>query len=274
MQNILSPVGLGTTCFWYGYNQKAENTIVRAVKEYGITTIDTAEMYGYGRCEEAVGRIIQRCGRENLCIVDKILPSSCTGNRFERSLNQSLTRLRTDYIDYYLLHWREDVDLDFMVQAMEHAVKEGKILHWGVSNFDTDDMKDLLAIPDGKHCAVNQILYNPLVRGVEYDLLPYLRAHHILPMSYSSLGISHNNRKRFTENPVIRKIAETEHVSPEGIMLAFNLRNHDLCAFFSTTSYEHLKQDMSWQAFDIRPYMNVINQLFPPPDHKVPLEKY
>lgn len=270
----LSPVGLGTTCFWYGNNRKAEDTIIRGVREYGITAIDTAEMYGNGRCEEAVGRIIRKCGRENLCIVDKILPSDCTEKSFESSLNRSLERLGTDYIDYYLLHWRENVNLSFMVQAMEQAVKEGKILHWGVSNFDIDDMKDLLAIENGEHCMVNQVLYNPLVRGPEYDLFPYLHAHHILPMSYSSLGISYNNRKRFTENPVIRKIAEKEHVSPEGIMLAFNIRNQDLCAFFSTASYEHLKADMSWQSFNIDPYMDLINELFPAPDHKVPLEKY
>lgn len=270
----LSSVGLGTTCFWYGDNRKAEDTIIQGVKEFGITAIDTAEMYGNGRCEEATGRIIRKCGRENLCIVDKILPSSCTERFFERSLNQSLMRLGTDHIDYYLLHWREHVNLQFMVQAMEQAGKEGKILHWGVSNFDTDDMKDLLACRDGNHCSANQILYNPLVRGPEYDLFPFMHTHHITPMSYSSLGISHNNRKRFTDHPVIRQIAAKEHVSPEGIMLAFNIRNQDLCAFFSTTSYEHLKQDMSWRSFNILPYMDAINELFPVPDHKMPLEKY
>ena len=274
MSRKLSLTGLGTTCFWYGNNPKAENTIVRAVSEYGITTIDTAEMYGYGRCEEAVGKIIKRCGRENLCIIDKILPSHCTKKTFERSLNTSLERLGTDYIDYYLLHWRENTDLHFMIAAMEHAVKEGKILHWGVSNFDTDDMQDLLACRDGEKCTVDQILYNPLTRGPEYDLIPYLHSHHILPMSYSSLGISGSNRRRFTEHPVIRQIAEKEHVSPEGIMLAFNIRNKDLCAVFSTTSIDHLKQDMTWKEFDIQPYMNMINRYFPSPDHKVPLEKY
>lgn len=270
----LSQVGMGTTCFWYGNTRKAENTILKAIREYGMNVIDTAEMYGYGRCEEALGDIIKKCDRQKLCIVDKILPSNCTRRSFEHSLNKSLERLGTDYIDYYLLHWRENVDLVFLVQAMEQAVREGKILHWGVSNFDTDDMKDLLQIRNGDHCAANQILYNPLSRGPEYDLLPYLRKHHILAMSYSSLGISYANRKQFTNNPAIRKIAAKEHVSPEGIMLAFNVRSNDLCAFFSTTSPDHLDQDMTWMNFDIEPYMDMINHLFPAPDHKIPLEKY
>lgn len=270
----LSAVGMGTTCFWYGNSLQAENTIVKGVREYGINVIDTAEMYGYGRCEEAVARIIRKCGRENVCIIDKILPSNCTEQKFEHSLNQSLQRLKTGYIDYYLLHWRENVSLPFLVQAMEKAVREGKILHWGVSNFDTDDLKDLLACKDGNHCSADQVLYNPLTRGPEYDLFPYLKEHQILPMSYSSLGISDQNRKKFTENPTVQEIAEKEQISPEGIMLAFNIRKNDLCAFFSTTSSEHLEKDMSWIRFDISPYMDVINSLFPSPDHKIPLEKY
>lgn len=270
----LSLVGMGTTCFWYGNTGKAENTILKAINEYGMNVLDTAEMYGNGRCEEALGRIIRKCDREKLCIVDKILPSNCTERNFEHSLNRSLERLGTTYIDYYLLHWRENVDLAFLVQAMEHARKEGKILHWGVSNFDTDDMKDLLQIRDGCHCAADQILYNPLTRGPEYDLFPYLKKHGILAMSYSSLGISYPNRRLFTENSLIREIAEKEHVSPEGIMLAFNVRNNDLCAFFSTTSPDHLDHDMTWMNFNILPYMDAISRQFPAPDHKIPLKKY
>ena len=153
----ISAYGLGTTLFWSGSNPGLSACIREAVDRFGISVLDTAEMYGYGRSEEALGKTIRELPREKLFLVDKILPDNANEQQFQKSLHTSLKRLKVDYIDLFLLHWREDADLSFVVSAMEGAVKEGLIRQWGVSNFDTHDLLDLFAIPDGNHCFCNQM---------------------------------------------------------------------------------------------------------------------
>ncbi len=265
-------IGLGTTQFWYGSTKTKKQVFHDAFYEYGVNIIDTAEMYGEGTCEKEVSSIIKELGRNNLYIIDKILPDNATDRSFFKSLHKSLELLETDCIDLYLLHWREKADLRVVVRNMEEAKRQGLIREWGVSNFDVSDMEDLLKIPDGDKCYANEIFYNVFYRGIEYDLLPYLKEHGIRPISYSTLD-TRKHRQELYKHKDIADICLKENVSPEALLLAFAVREYDLLALFNTSSPEHLKENMKYRDLDILPYMDILNKYYPAPVRKVPLEK-
>ena len=271
MAKAFSDIGLGTTQFWHGRTEESFACALEAVNRYGIDMIDTAEMYGNGKCEDVVGDLVKETGRENLYLVDKILPENITKKKMRRSLEKSLKRLQTDHIDLYLLHWRENADLELFTETMEQFRKEGKILEWGVSNFDVMDMEDLMQCRYGDQCFADQIYYNPDKRGVEYDLLPYLKEHHIHAMAYSSLDSVHVRRK-LRNIPEISEILAKEDISIEKLMLEY-VRYHGVCALFQTTSRAHLAQDLKGESFRIDDHMETIRRVLPPTDHKIPLAK-
>ena len=263
--------GFGTTQFWYGHTEESFAALEAAVCEYGITMIDTAEMYGEGRCEETVGKLIRRTGRDRLYIVDKILPDNADSARFFQSLDGSLQRLGTDCIDLYLLHWRENADLSEVSRLMEEAKKAGKIRSWGVSNFDVSDMEDLMACPEGKYCEADQICYNLLQRGCEYDLLPWLKERGIAPMAYNSLDVR-AVRNKLAADPRIRAVIEKENISIEALMLWFVMK-HDVIALFQTSSADHLRSDAAGLRICLDAYAALIDTVSAPPMNKVPLVK-
>ena len=265
-------LGLGTTQFWTGAEKEAVDVFLTAYHDYGINVIDTAEMYGAGECERAVSAIMKEIGRNNVYLIDKILPENMTEDGFMKSLKRSLDNLQTDYIDLYLLHWRENADLELLVRKMEEARKAGLISEWGVSNFDVADMEDLLRIDGGENCRANEIFYNVFYRGVEYDLLPYLNEHGIRSISYSTLD-TRTSLNRGRENPEIRELCRQTGLCLEALLLAFAVRKYDLLALFKTTSLSHLRDNMKCLDFDISPYMDVIDRCYPAPLAKVPLEK-
>jgi diketogulonate reductase-like aldo/keto reductase len=266
-------IGLGSTSFWNN-DSGAERAMRTAVSNGWISLIDTAEMYANGQCEEAVGRAIKGVKRDNLFIVDKILPQNATKERFRGSLENSLKRLGTDHIDLYLLHWRENVNLSEMTMEMMKAKRDGLIREWGVSNFDTSDMMDLFACEHGKKCFANQVLYNICERGVEYDLITFLKNNDVLPMSYSILGSNYSNaRARLEADSTIKKFCEDRNISVITLMLAFAIRNKDMPAFFSTASVDHMRDNITGLEFDIGPFMKQLDALFPPPLYKAPLAK-
>lgn len=143
--------------------------------ELGMTLIDTAEMYADGKAENIAGNAAKPFARESLYICDKVYPKNADRKHIYSSVERSLKLLGTDYIDLYLLHWREDADLAEVAYCMEDLKDRGWIRRWGVSNFDVDDMEDLWKVPDGNKCTVNQVLYNLGTRGIEYDLLDWQR---------------------------------------------------------------------------------------------------
>lgn len=266
-------VGLGSTSFWYD-DSEAEKAMRTAVMNGWISLIDTAEMYANGDCEEAVGRALKGIPRDSFFIVDKILPQNANKANFRNSLEGSLKRLGTDYIDLYLLHWRENVNLQEMVIEMTKAKRDGLIREWGVSNFDTDEMIELFQCEGGKNCFANQVLYNVCERGVEYDLIQFLKKYDVLPMSYSVLGSNYSNaRLRLETDTQIIKLCEDHNISVVTLMLAFAIRNKDMPAFFSTSSVKHLMDNITGLEFDIKPFMGMIDAIFPPPVDKVPLAK-
>ena len=265
-------LGLGTTQFWHGGNSETRRVFYNAYENYSINVIDTAEMYGYGQCEKEVAEIIKELGRDNLYIIDKILPENVTEERFDKSLKRSLELLETDYIDLFLLHWRENCDLQLLVRKMEEAKTAGLIREWGVSNFDVCDMEDLLKIENGDRCYANEIFYNVFYRGVEFDLLPYLREKGIMPISYSTLD-TRENRRKLQEIPEISRLMNEQGVNAEALLLAFAMKEDNLLALFNTRSPQHLADNMKCLDIDIDSYLKLLNQYFPAPEKKVPLEK-
>ena len=268
----ISAVGMGTTGFWSGSNRGLCDCIRMAYDTYGMNLFDTAEMYGNGRCETALGKTLEGIPRDRLFLVDKIHPDHTTPASFARSLDHSLIRLDTDYIDLYLLHWRENVDLPFLVDAMHEAQRQGKIRHWGVSNFTIEDMKDLFAA-GGTDCFCDQIFYTLYERGAEYDLVPFLKEHDILPMSYSSLGSNYYSHPDVHKNRAIMNACREYGIAPEAYMLRMNVAA-GFAALFTTSSLSHLQDNLAEVSDETCAALKpVFDREFPAPDHAVPLVK-
>ena len=171
----------------------AEVAAVRAAIEMGYRVIDTAEMYGEGGAEEVVGSAVAeslRAGavrRDELFVVSKVYPHNASAAGTVAACERSRRRLGLDHIDCYLLHWRGEVPLAETVAAFEQLRAAGRIRHWGVSNFDLDDMEELLAVEGGERCATNQIYYALSARGPAFALLPWQVARGIVTMAYSPI---------------------------------------------------------------------------------------
>ena len=239
-------IGFGT--YRLGDNEKdldkELNTYNFGINNYDMTLIDTAEMYGEGKSEKVVGKIIKDYEREKLFIIDKILPDNAKKGLYEESCRKSLELVGTSYFDLYLLHWKSSVNLQEMVYEMENLVKKGLIKRWGVSNFDTFEMEELFKCDKGCNCFCNQILYNIGVRGPEYDLIPWCKAHDVLVMAYSPLYNNSIDRMKYTNDEVIKEVAIKEDKTPESLMLSFVIRNRDIVTIFKTSNIDHLNNNM------------------------------
>jgi diketogulonate reductase-like aldo/keto reductase len=186
---------------------------------------------------------------------------------------RSLSRLGTDRLDLYLLHWRGGVPLEETVEAMEQLKQSGKILRWGVSNLDKEDMQELWNVPGGKHCAVNQVLYHAASRGIEYDLLPWLRERHVPVMAYCPLAQGGRLRKELLEHPTILDIARDRGVSPSQIALSWVIRDGDVLAIPKAVQLDHVAENAA--AMHVTLTQNEVVRLdeaFPAPKGKVPLD--
>ena len=173
--------------------------------DLGMTLIDTAEMYGEGGAEKVVADAIEG-QRDRVFVVTKVYPHNASCTKLPQACERSLKRLRIDAIDLYLLHWREkNPQLAETVEAFEKLQSAGKIKRWGVSNFDVDDMKELLAIDGGTNCAANQVLYNLENREIEVDLLPWSSKNNIPIMAYSPVG----DGRGLLENGTLQQNLET-----------------------------------------------------------------
>jgi diketogulonate reductase-like aldo/keto reductase len=253
-------------------NRAEEIAALRHGVELGMNLIDTAEMYGDGRSEELVGEAVQGI-RDKVFLVSKVYPHNAAGAALIRSCEASLKRLGTDHLDLYLLHWRGTLPLEETVEGMEALVASGKIARWGVSNFDTPDMQELLRIPGGNHCAVNQVLYHLGSRGIEHELLPWLSGHKIPVMAYSPLAQAGTLRKGLTENETVQRIARNHEATPLQILLAWSIREAEVMAIPKAGTRQHVEEnaaagklvltsDELWQ----------LDDAFPQPSWKVPLD--
>ncbi|MBW4085553.1 aldo/keto reductase [Paenibacillus sp. S150] len=269
----VAKIGQGT---WnMGESKAARDEEIAALRlgvELGMNLIDTAEMYGEGRSEELVGEAIRGI-RDQVFLVSKVYPHNAGLDRLARSCEDSLKRLGTDHLDLYLLHWRGKVPLQETVKGMEELVAAGKIARWGVSNLDTEDMRELLRIPGGDRCAVNQVLYHLGSRGIEHELVPWQRTHKIPVMAYSPLAQAGSLRKGLTENGTVQEIARNHGATPLQILLAWSIREGDVIAIPKASSREHVAENAA--AAKIRLSDEEcwkLDDAFPQPAWKVPLD--
>jgi diketogulonate reductase-like aldo/keto reductase len=240
---------------------------LRTGLDLGMSLIDTAEMYGDGAAEELVAEAIAGRRRE-VFLVSKVLPQNARKRDAIKACEKSLKRLRTDYLDLYLLHWRESVPLAETLAAFEALKTAGRIRNWGVSNFDVDDMEELVALPGGKAVATNQVLYNFTRRGIEYDLLPQTRELRMPLMAYSPI-----EQGRLLRDATLRKIAERHEATPAQVALAWVLRHPDICAIPRSGNPAHTRENSG--ALNLRLSKKDLAELdraFPPRKRKVPLE--
>ena len=234
--------------------------------DLGMTLIDTAEMYGDGGAEEVVSRAT--AGRPAPAfVVSKVYPHNAGARSMPAACERSLRRLDRDCIDLYLLHWRGNVPLAESVEAFERLRAEGKIRRWGVSNFDTADMEQLLALPEGRHCAVNQVLYNLEERGIEWRLLDGCRTRGIPIMAYSPVaqGSLATNRK-------LTAIARALDVTPAQLALAWMLTRPQLIAIPQSSNIAHIDANRAAAAIRLdEGVLAALDAVFPPPRKAVPL---
>jgi len=205
--------------------------------ELGMTHIDTAEMYGDGRSEEIVGEAIAPYPREALFVVSKVLPSNATRFGAARACDRSLRRLRCDYLDCYLLHWRGDVDLTETMRGLEALVRAGKIRSLGVSNFDPWDLREAAAALEREPIACNQVLYNLGERTPEAAELPWARANSSAFVAYTPLA----RPKNAAGERVLAQIAGRHGVTPEAVALAFLVRDPLSFAIPKARGLEHVE---------------------------------
>lgn len=269
-------IGLGS--WTIGDDPKKENQEIEAFnygyQKHQITLIDTAEMYGEGKAEKVVGKFLKGKNRNDFFVINKILPMNAKQNLYEERCRNSLKIMGLEYFDLYLLHWKGGVDFQSMVDAMERLVSLGLIKHWGVSNFDVEDMEKLFECKNGNHCFANQCLYNISQRGVEFDLIPWCKSHNVLFMAYSPFGSNKENKEVMTSNPYIQKIIKEKNISYESLMLAFTIRLDNVVTVFKTSSTNHLESNMkdAFMTLD-EDIMNDIEKAFPTPKNKKYLEK-
>ena len=196
---------------------KAETEALMVGIEAGMTLVDTAEMYGEGRTESFLGAALAG-RRDDVFLVSKAYPQNASRKGLPAACAASLNRLKTDRLDLYLLHWPGNVPIGETVEAMEALKASGKIRAWGVSNFDVDDMEELVA-EGGAGCATNQVLYNVTRRGPDYDLAPWLAAHGMPLMAYSPI-----EQGRLPTGGALAEVAARHGVTPFQVALAWTIR--------------------------------------------------
>jgi diketogulonate reductase-like aldo/keto reductase len=245
----------------------AEIAALREGIELGMTLIDTAEMYGDGATETLLGEALHGM-RDDVFLVSKVYPHNASRRGVQAACEQSLKRLKTDRLDLYLLHWRGSVPLAETVEGFEALRRAGKIRHWGVSNFDTDDMEELFSVPGGDACATNQILYNVARRGPEFDLLPWLAARNLPAMAYSPV-----DHARLPKRSPLDDIAGARGVSVFQVALAWVLRRPEVFAIPKSGRIEHVRDNR--RALDLQLTADeyaAIDAHFRPPRSRRPLE--
>ncbi len=218
-----------------------EEDALRVGISLGLTLLDTAEVYGNGQAERMIGRVIAG-QRDKVFVVSKVLPSHATATGIRQACTASLSRLGTDYLDLYLLHWRDGgSDLGAVVHTFEGLRAEGHIRRWGVSNFDVADMEDLYRVRGGDACATNQVRYNLRDRRIERDLLPWCDKHRLPIMAYSPLGRGGD----LLRNAALIRVAGRHQSSPAPIALAWTIRSGRVIAIPESGSPAHVRQNAS-----------------------------
>jgi diketogulonate reductase-like aldo/keto reductase len=236
---LVPVIGQGT---WYidrGDRKRAVAALRRGI-DLGMTHIDTAEMYGDAElvvAEAIAGR------REEIFLVSKVLPSNASRRGTIIACERSLARLKTDRLDCYLLHWRGSYPLEETAAAFEELVSAGKIRSWGVSNFDTGDLEEMLAVAGEGKIACNQVLYHLQERAIEHAVMPWCKQHGIAVVAYSPFGHNDFPSPRSKGGEVLQKIAQAHGATPRQVALSFLTREPYLFAIPKASTPEHAAEN-------------------------------
>lgn len=269
----LPAIGQGT---WYMGEQQGlrdqEVSALRAGLDRGLRLIDTAEMYADGGAEEVVGEAI-RGRRDDAYLVSKVYPWNAGGKKAAAACEASLRRLGTDRIDLYLLHWRGGIPLADTIAAMEALIAQGKILRWGVSNLDADDMQALWSTAGGEACATDQVLYHLASRGIEYDLLPWCRTHRVPLMAYCPLAQAGKLRSGLMESAAVRDVADALGATPAQVLLAWVISREGVMAIPKAATVRHVEQNAAALSLTLpQEALEKLDRAFPAPGRKTPLD--
>ena len=269
----LPAIGQGT---WYmGENaalRQQEIAALQAGLECGLTVIDTAEMYADGGAEQVVGEALQG-RRDRAWLVSKFYPWNAGAVDAPEACERSLKRLKTDYLDLYLLHWRGNIPLEETLRAMEKLQQQGKIRRWGVSNFDSEDMQELWQEPGGDACAANQVLYHLASRGIEFDLLPACYQRRTPVMAYCPLAQAGRLRREIMTHPALSELARQQDISVAQLLLAWVIRQPGVMAIPKAGSIAHVQDNAAALTVTLDDEtLTQLDRLFPPPHAKQPLD--
>lgn len=244
----------------------AEVAALRAGLDAGLSLIDTAEMYAEGGAERVVGEALAG-RRDEAFIVSKVFPHNATRAGVATACERSLQRLGTDRIDLYLLHWRGTASLADAIAGFRDLQRAGRIRHWGVSNLDAADMAELWQVPGGPDAAVDQLLYHLGDRGIEWDVLPWLRAHGVPAMAYCPLG-----QGRLLRDRALRDFARRHGMTPAQVALAWLLANDDVIAIPKSANPDRVAENRAALGIELTAaQLAELDGLFPPPETASPL---
>jgi diketogulonate reductase-like aldo/keto reductase len=244
----VSVIGQGT---WY-IDQGHRKTAVAALRrglDLGMTHIDTAEMYG--DAELVIAEAIQG-RRDEAFLVSKVLPSNASRRGTITACERSLARLKTDRLDCYLLHWRGSYPLSETVAAFDDLMRAGKILSWGVSNFDADDLDDMLEVAGPGKIACNQVLYHLKERAIEHAVIPWCKRHGVAVVAYSPFGHDDFPDPRSKSGQVLAAIAEAHGATPRQVALSFLTRDPSVFAIPKASSPEHAAENATAGDLELR----------------------
>jgi diketogulonate reductase-like aldo/keto reductase len=247
--------------------RQEEIEALRLGLDLGMTLIDTAEMYGDGAAEELIAEAIAG-RRHEVFLVSKVLPQNATRRGTIAACERSLQRLGTDWLDLYLLHWRGSPPLSETLAAFDELIRSGKIRHWGVSNFDAADMKELVGLSSGSTVATNQVLYNLTRRGIEYNLLPWCHEHGLPIMAYSPI-----EQGRLLNHPALQSVAARHGATRAQVSLAWVLRRDRVIAIPKAAVPAHVRDNRA--ALDLHltdQDIKALDRAFPAPTGPSALE--
>ncbi|MBD1835200.1 aldo/keto reductase [Cyanobacteria bacterium FACHB-472] len=265
---LIPVLGMGT---WQmgenARNRQSEIDALRHGLDLGLTLIDTAEMYGEGGAEEVIAWAITS-RRAEVFLVSKVYPHNASKRGTIAACERSLQRLKTDYLDLYLLHWRGSVPLVETLEALQTLQQSGKIRSYGVSNFDAEDMEEAIGLKGGKGIATNQVLYNLMRRGIEWNLLPWCQQRSIPIMAYSPI-----EQGRLLNNATLKTIAQEREVTAAQVAIAWLLHQENVIVIPKSSRIDHVEQN--YTALDLKlsaEELATLDAAFPAPTKPVSLE--
>jgi len=273
---VIPILGMGT---WQmgenARNRQSEIDALRHGLDLGLSLIDTAEMYGEGGAEEVIAQAIREAipagnanRRAEVFLVSKVYPYNASKQGAIAACERSLQRLKTDYLDLYLLHWRGSIPLAETLEAFQTLQQAGKIRSYGVSNFDVKDMEEASQLKAGQGIATNQVLYNLMRRGIEWNLLPWCRQQSMPIMAYSPI-----EQGRLLNNQILKAIARERRVTAAQVAIAWLLHQENVIVIPKASRIDHVEQN--YAALDLKlsaKELATLDVVFPAPAKPVRLE--